>query len=149
MVTGCRGTITRSPAVAHYLSRQEISHAVSQQPFDRVRIVCRTCRHARRGAGPERRAGGPAGDPDPAETQAQPAQPQVEAIQPTDEQLESFATATIDIVQIQETAQQQMQAAVEEAGLTIEEYNQIAQAAQTDPDIDQALQQLIQDRIGG
>jgi DNA-directed RNA polymerase sigma subunit (sigma70/sigma32) len=83
------------------------------------------------------------------ETQAQPAQPQVEAIQPTDEQLESFATATIDIVQIQETAQQQMQAAVEEAGLTIEEYNQIAQAAQTDPDIDQALQQLIQDRIGG
>ena len=79
----------------------------------------------------------------------QPAQPQVEAIAPTDEQLESFATATIDIVKIQETAQQQMQAAVDEAGLTIEEYNRIAQAAQTDPDIDQALQQLIQDRIGG
>jgi DNA-directed RNA polymerase sigma subunit (sigma70/sigma32) len=81
--------------------------------------------------------------------ETQPAQPQVEAIEPTDEQLESFATATIDIVQIQEAAQQQMQAAVENAGLTIEEYNQIAQAAQTDPDIDQALQQLIQDRIGG
>ncbi|HUE46358.1 MAG TPA: DUF4168 domain-containing protein [Aestuariivirgaceae bacterium] len=80
---------------------------------------------------------------------AQPAQPQVEAIEPTDEQLESFAAATIDIVKIQEAAQQQMQAAVEEAGLTIEEYNGIAQAAQTDPDIDQALQQLIQDRIGG
>jgi hypothetical protein len=75
--------------------------------------------------------------------------PQAEAIEPTDEQLESFAAATIDIVQIQEAAQQQMQAAVEEAGLTIEEYNQIAQAAQTDPAIDQALQQLIQDRIGG
>jgi hypothetical protein len=83
------------------------------------------------------------------ETQTQPAQPQVEAIKPTDEQLDAFAAATIDIVQIQEAAQQQMQAAVEEAGLTIEEYNQIAQAAQTDPDIDQALQQLIQDRIGG
>lgn len=83
------------------------------------------------------------------ETQTQPAMPQVEAIEPTDEQLDAFAAATIDIVQIQETAQQQMQAAVEEAGLTIEEYNQIAQAAQTDPDIDQALQQLIQDRIGG
>ncbi len=81
--------------------------------------------------------------------QTQPAQPQVEAIEPTDEQLDAFAAATIDIVQIQETAQQQMQAAVEEAGLTIEEYNGIAQAAQTDPDIDQALQQLIQDRIGG
>ena len=83
------------------------------------------------------------------ETEAQPAQPQADAIEPTDEQLASFAAATIDIVQIQETAQQQMQAAVEEAGLTIEEYNQIAQAAQTNPDIDQALQQLIQDRIGG
>lgn len=87
------------------------------------------------------------------ETQTQPAQPpaqpQVEAIEPTDEQLDAFAAATIDIVQIQETAQKQMQSAVEEAGLTIEEYNQIAQAAQSDPEIDQALQQLIQDRIGG
>jgi predicted ATPase with chaperone activity len=85
------------------------------------------------------------------QTQQAPQQqmPQAEAIEPTDEQLDAFATATIDIVQIQEAAQQQMQAAVEEAGLTIEEYNQIAQAAQTDPDIDQALQQLIQDRIGG
>jgi hypothetical protein len=70
-------------------------------------------------------------------------------VTPTDEQLESFAAATIDIVQIQETAQQQMQAAVEEAGLTIEEYNAIAQAAQTDPEIDQALKELIQNRLGG
>ena len=91
----------------------------------------------------------PAAQPETQTQQTEPAEPQAEAIQPTDEQLESFATATIDIVQIQEAAQQQMQAAVEEAGLTIEEYNQIAQAAQTDPDIDQALQQLIQDRIGG
>jgi hypothetical protein len=74
---------------------------------------------------------------------------QAGAVTPTDEQLESFAAATIDIVQIQEAAQQQMQAAVEEAGLTIEEYNQIAQAAQNDPEIDQALQQLIRDRLGG
>ena len=36
-----------------------------------------------------------------------------------------------------------------EAGLTIEEYNGIARAAQTDPDVEQALQQLIQDRLGG
>ena len=91
----------------------------------------------------------PAAQPETQTQQTQTQQPQVEAIEPTDEQLESFAAATIEIVQIQETAQQQMQAAVEEAGLTIEEYNQIAQAAQTDPDIDQALQQLIQDRIGG
>jgi predicted ATPase with chaperone activity len=92
----------------------------------------------------------PAAQPE-TQTQQAPQQqmPQAEAIEPTDEQLDAFATATIDIVQIQEAAQQQMQAAVEEAGLTIEEYNQIAQAAQTDPDIDQALQQLIQDRIGG
>jgi DNA-directed RNA polymerase sigma subunit (sigma70/sigma32) len=74
---------------------------------------------------------------------------QAETVTPTDEQLESFAAATIDIVQIQETAQAQMQAAVEEAGLTIEEYNAIARAAQTDPDVDQALKELIQKRLGG
>jgi hypothetical protein len=82
----------------------------------------------------------------PAEQQAPG---QAEAVTPTDEQLESFAAATIDIVQIQEAAQAQMQAAVEEAGLTIEEYNAIARAAQTDPDVDQALKELIQNRIGG
>jgi predicted outer membrane protein len=68
---------------------------------------------------------------------------------PTDEELESFATATISIVRIQQAAQKQMQQAVEEAGLTIEDYNRIAQAAKSDPDIDQMLQQLIQDRLGG
>jgi len=83
------------------------------------------------------------------EQQTQETPGQAEAVTPTDEQLESFAAATIDIVQIQETAQEQMQAAVEEAGLTIEEYNAIAQAAQTDPEIDQALKELIQNRIGG
>jgi hypothetical protein len=88
-------------------------------------------------------------DSSPTQSAQPPAQPQAEAIEPTDEQLESFVSATIDIVKIQETAQQQMQRAVEAAGLTIEQYNQIAQAAQSDPDIDQALQQLIQDRIGG
>jgi hypothetical protein len=78
-----------------------------------------------------------------------PASEQQQAIEPSEEQLESFAIATIQIVQIQEEAQQRMQAAVEESGLTVEEYNQIAQAAQTDPEIDQALQRLIQDRLGG
>jgi hypothetical protein len=84
----------------------------------------------------------------PPATQA-PASEQQQAIEPSEEQLESFATATIQIVQIQEEAQQRMQAAVEESGLTVEEYNQIAQAAQADPEIDQALQRLIQDRLGG
>jgi hypothetical protein len=83
------------------------------------------------------------------QTQTQQLEGEAEAVRPSDEQLESFAAATIDIVQIQEAAQRQMQAAVEAAGLTIEEYNQIAQAAQSDPEIDQALQQLIQDRLGG
>jgi DNA-directed RNA polymerase sigma subunit (sigma70/sigma32) len=83
------------------------------------------------------------------EQQTQEAPGQTEAVTPTDEQLESFAAATIDIVQIQEAAQEQMQAAVEEAGLTIEEYNAIARAAQTDPEVDQALKELIQSRIGG
>jgi hypothetical protein len=83
------------------------------------------------------------------EQQTQETPGQVDTVTPTDGQLASFAAATIDIVRIQETAQQQMQAAVEEAGLTIEEYNAIAQAAQTDPDVDQALKELIQNRLGG
>jgi hypothetical protein len=83
------------------------------------------------------------------EQQTQETPGQAETVTPTDEQLESFAAATIDIVQIQEAAQQQMQAAVDEAGLTIEEYNAIARAAQTDPDVDQALKELIQNRLGG
>jgi hypothetical protein len=83
------------------------------------------------------------------EQQTQETPGQTETVTPTDEQLESFAAATIDIVQIQEAAQQQMQAAVDEAGLTIEEYNAIARAAQTDPDVDQALKELIQNRLGG
>lgn len=83
------------------------------------------------------------------EQQPEQQQPQGEAAAPTDEQLASFAAATIDIVQIQKTAQQQMQAAVEKAGLTIDQYNGIAQAARTNPEIDQSLQQLIRDRLGG
>ena len=76
-------------------------------------------------------------------------EPQAEAAKPTEKQLESFAAATVRIVQIQEAAQKEMKEAVEKAGLTIEEYNQIAQVAQTDPKIEQALQELIKSRLGG
>ena len=83
------------------------------------------------------------------EQTGEPSGDQTGAAAPTGEQLESFAAATIDIVQIQETAQKQMQDAVAKAGLTIDEYNQIAQLAQSDPEVDEALQKLIKDRLGG
>ena len=78
-----------------------------------------------------------------------PTEQQAEPAKPTDKQLESFAAATVRIVQIQEAAQKQMKEVVEQEGLTIEEYNRIGQVAQTDPKIEQALQQLIKSRIGG
>ena len=74
---------------------------------------------------------------------------QTEAAKPTDQQLGSFASATVRIVQIQEAAQKQMQEAVEKEGLTIDEYNRIAQLAQSDKKIEQALQEMIKSRIGG
>jgi hypothetical protein len=148
MAMGCRGTIAGAPPFRTIVHKGELT-----MPFHNSCLIA-SALFAGLIAMPAAalaQSDEPAAQPETQTQQetTQPAQPQVEAIEPTDEQLESFAAATIDIVEIQETAQQQMQAAVEEAGLTIEEYNQIAQAAQTDPDIDQALQQLIQDRIGG
>ena len=71
------------------------------------------------------------------------------ATAPTEEELDSYAEATISIERIQQAAQKQMQEAVETEGLTIDEYNRIAQAAKSDPDVDQALQERIQKRLGG
>jgi hypothetical protein len=84
-----------------------------------------------------------------AEPTTPPAAEQVEATAPSEEQLESFAEATILIVRIQQEAQERMQSAVAEAGLTLEQYNEIAQAAQADPELDQTLQTMIRERLGG
>jgi hypothetical protein len=78
-----------------------------------------------------------------------PIEEQAEATVPNEQQLVSFAAATILIVRIQQEAQERMQSAVAEAGLTLEQYNEIAQAAQADPELDQTLQTMIRERLGG
>lgn len=76
------------------------------------------------------------------------AQEQVD-IDPSEEQLQAFAAATVRIVKIQQQAQQDMQSAVQDSGLTIDEYNAIAQKAQTDEDIDEQLRNMIGQELGG
>lgn len=85
----------------------------------------------------------------PAEQQQVPQPPAAEDIDPSDEQLQAFATATVRIARIQQEAQQEMQSAVEDSGLTIDEYNAIAQKAQTDQQISEQVRGLIDDEIGG
>lgn len=96
--------------------------------------------------------------------QQQPAQ---QDIQPDEEQLESFVVATVRIINIQQQAQQEMQAAepeqqeqvraqalqeivaaVENEGLTVDEYNGIVQQVESDPELGQTVQQRIQDEVG-
>jgi predicted ATPase with chaperone activity len=79
-----------------------------------------------------------------------------------DEKLAAFVYAETQVVQIseewnarmqsaespeaaqelREQAQAQMVTAVQEAGLSVQEYNEIAMAAQTDPDLQARLQQI-------
>lgn len=79
-----------------------------------------------------------------------------------DEQLEAFVVAEAAVFEIQEDysarlenaeadqdpavvqaeAQMEMQTAIEDAGLSIREYNQIARAAERDPELGQQLREL-------
>lgn len=102
-----------------------------------------------------------------AQDEQQQQQPAQEAIQPDDEQLESFVVATVRIINIQQQAQQQMEAAepeqqeqvrtqalqeivaaVENEGLSVDEYNGIVQQVENDPELGQTVQQRIQDEVG-
>lgn len=78
------------------------------------------------------------------------------------EQLETFLQARADVLDIQQEysnrlqsaeddqevadlqseAREEMVTAVEDAGMTVEEFNRIAQAAQNDPDVAEELQSL-------
>jgi hypothetical protein len=99
-----------------------------------------------------------------AQDEQQPAQP---AIQPDEQQLDSFVVATVRIINIQQQAQQQMQAAepeqqeqvraqalqeivaaVENEGLSVDEYNGIVQHVENDPELGQTVQQRIQEEVG-
>ncbi|HLQ84823.1 MAG TPA: DUF4168 domain-containing protein [Salinisphaeraceae bacterium] len=88
------------------------------------------------------------------------AQPQAEDF--SSDQLQSFADASVKVADIRESAeasmaqasdeeemtqvrqqaQQDMLAAIDDAGLELEEYNQIARTAQTDPELAQKIQSM-------
>lgn len=90
-----------------------------------------------------------------------------EAIDPTDEQVDSFVNATIRIITIQQEAQKEMTAteeqekqkqvrdeamqmivaAVEEEGLSVDEYNGIVQKVESDPEFGETVQQRIQEQV--
>ncbi|WP_366653877.1 DUF4168 domain-containing protein [Fodinicurvata sp. EGI_FJ10296] len=94
----------------------------------------------------------------------QPQQPP--QIEVNDSQLDAFVDATVEIVDIREDYQSraasvespeemgeletqanaEMIDAVEGAGLQVEEYNQIAQAAQQDPELDQQIVEMMTER---
>ena len=98
----------------------------------------------------------------------QPAQPeQPAAVQPDEKQLESFVTATVRIISIQQQAQKQMSAtaepeqqkqvrdealqmivaAVEEEGLSVDEYNGIVQQVESDPELGETVKQRIKEQV--
>lgn len=92
------------------------------------------------------------------------AQEQPEQIDVSDQQLQQFADAQVEISSIQQEfsgrlqgvedpeeahelqleANEQMTAAVEDAGLDVESFNQIAMAIQNDPELQQKLTELLE-----
>jgi len=102
--------------------------------------------------------------PLPAAAQTESDQPPVAAEDLSDAQLESFAAAAVEVseiteqlqmqaqgvedeaelMELQEQANTQMVAAVEEEGLTVEEYNMIFQVAQVDPELNERLVEMME-----
>ena len=92
-----------------------------------------------------------------------------QAAPPTDEQLEAFAAAAVHVEQIRRAAVQQAQAiegedeiqqfveetqaqmedAVRQEGLTVEQYNVLAQLVSQDPDLNQRIEQMVAEELGG
>ncbi len=108
-----------------------------------------------------------AGEPDDEAHPAEPDQPAQEAFRPNDEQIDSFVTATVRIINIQRDAEQDITAAKEpaeqqlvrdqalqmivavvvEEGLTVDEYNGIVQHVESDPALGESVKQRIQEQI--
>ncbi|MGY6629799.1 MAG: DUF4168 domain-containing protein [Wenzhouxiangella sp.] len=96
--------------------------------------------------------------------QQPPAPPQT--VEVSDQQLEQFADAQIQITEIQQDfagrlqevddpeqahelqvqANEEMTEAVQEIGLSVQDFNEIAMAIQNDPELQQRLTALLQDR---
>ncbi|WP_185958419.1 DUF4168 domain-containing protein [Fodinibius sediminis] len=64
----------------------------------------------------------------------------------SDEQMEKFQNVSDSLQQVQGEIQQEVIAAVEEAGMEIQRFQQISQAAQQDPELRQKIQSKMQNR---
>lgn len=62
----------------------------------------------------------------------------------TDEELKQYESATQGLEKIQEHTQQEMQEKIIEEGLTINRYQEIAAIVQSDPELQQELQEYLQ-----
>lgn len=102
--------------------------------------------------------------PLPAAAQMEGGQPPISADELSTSQLESFAAAAVqvseiteqlqiqaqgvesedELMELQEQANMQMVAAVEQQGLTVDEYNMIFQVAQTDPMLNERLIEMME-----
>ena len=107
------------------------------------------------------------GQPSQSEQPAPSEQPAQEAVVPNEEQIDSFVTATVRIIEIQREAQQEITAAeepelqktvrdnallmivaaVEEEGLSVEEYNGIVEHVEGDPELGETVKQRIQEKV--
>ena len=67
-------------------------------------------------------------------------------IQGTTEEMEQFDKANQQIVQIQKQATQSMQKKIEDEGLTIQRYQEIAMALQKSPELQQKIQKMMQNQ---
>lgn len=62
----------------------------------------------------------------------------------TDDEMENFSKTIGKLEQIQQTAQEGMQKAIEDEGLTFMEYQEVIGAIQNDPELQKRIQELIQ-----
>jgi hypothetical protein len=62
----------------------------------------------------------------------------------SEDELKKFAAANREIEEIQNRAQREMLGKIDEAGLTVERYQEIMNALQNDPKLQQKLQQIVQ-----
>lgn len=67
-------------------------------------------------------------------------------VQGTTEEMEQFDRANQQIVQIQKEATQSMQKKIEDEGLTIQRYQEIAMALQNSPELQQKIQKMMQNQ---
>lgn len=105
-----------------------------------------------------------AGTPVLAQTEMQPPQQQVPAVEYDEQTLQTYAAAMTQVIQIGEQMQpaiaeaeneteaeerwvemqEEMVSAVEAQGMTVDEYNQITQQAQSDPELAAEINELVQ-----